>query len=127
MKRSSLILLAACLGLFATFYTGCQTVTDAGQSAVSYIRGDLRAPVGAPVTEVYQAARQAVASLQFIEARATADALTGEIHAYTAQDQKITIWVNEVTRQTSDITIRIGAIGDEALSRRIYAEILEAL
>ncbi len=127
MKRFPMILPVALMLMFTAFHVGCRTVTDAGQTAVSYIRGDLRAPVGAPVGEVYASARRAVESLEFVETRATADAISAEIHAITAQDQSITIWVNEVTRQTSDLTIRIGAIGDEALSRRIYGEILEGL
>jgi stress response protein SCP2 len=65
--------------------------------------------------------------LKFIKISEQADNLTGEIVARTAQDKKITIKLNKVTENVTEISIRVGMFGDQTISHSLLEEIKRGL
>jgi len=105
--------------------SGCLAVAAAGAAggSVAYIRGDLEATFDEPLNDAYNASREAIENLDFKLIKESKDAVSARILARTAQDEKITINLNETAAGMTAISIRIGRFGDEVLSNRILREI----
>src|SRR5690606_26303649 len=72
--------------------SGCIAVAaGAGASAIAYIRGELNTSLEATIAESAEAAQAAIADLRLTEISSKADALTAELIARDAQDNKIVI------------------------------------
>lgn len=111
---------------FAVFSGGCQTAPVAAGSAQYSLRS-LEANVDATLDESHAAVLDAVEALQFELTSERKDALNGQIVAQTALEETVTITVSKLTRSSSNITIRVGTLGDETKSRAIFDEIKKHL
>lgn len=119
-------LLAVSLLLLPVAMTpGCVAVVAgaAGAGAVAWVRGELDATVSARFDDVVAAANRAVADLQFAKVSEKKSAIDAEIVARTGQDKRIVIRLDRTSDTLSRVRIRIGLVGDEALSRLILDKI----
>ncbi|WP_404422016.1 DUF3568 family protein [Nibricoccus sp. IMCC34717] len=99
----------------------------AGAGVVAYIRGELAGDVDAGLDRTLRAANRAVEQLKFAKVSEKSDALTGTIIARTADDTKVEIRVERVTDSTTKVRIRVGLIGDQAISMQVWERVKGAL
>lgn len=103
--------------------TGCVAAKTAASDTVAWIRGALEVVLDNNIEDVGRAATKAVNDLKFNTVVSKVDVVSGQITAETAQGTDIGILLNKVTDRTTKVSIRVGAFGDEALSRLILDEI----
>ncbi|MFA4943614.1 MAG: DUF3568 family protein [Lentisphaeria bacterium] len=95
----------------------------AGAAGVAYVKGEMRGRMEAEPRGVEKAAVKAFEVLEIRKISAGASALDAEVVGRTATDKKVTVTAKAAGKAESDVAIRVGVFGDEALSRRIYDEI----
>jgi hypothetical protein len=110
--------LGSCLAL-------CYGAAEA--AGVEYRMGSLSAGVDASARRTFTAAQEVVEELELTVVKAEASEVDGEIIVTTARERKITLRIDAVTNGTCELSIRVGSLGDEDLSIRIYERILRAL
>ncbi len=120
---------ALVLGLATLFAAGCVAVVAAGAAGgtVAYVRGALKATLDQPVERVGVAATQAVQDLKFALVSSRVDAVSGDIIARTARDVKIEIQLKKVSDNSTQVDIRVGVFGDQAISQQVLAQIQKNL
>jgi len=107
-----------------TLTSGCIAVAaGAGAGTVAYVTGELKATVEANLDRTDAAANRAIADLQFAKVSEKRDALTATIVARTAEDKKVEIHIENTTQTTSTVKIRVGWVGNEAVSLKILDQI----
>ncbi len=125
--KKRLLILAGAATLIAV-PSGCIAVAaGAGATAVAYIRGELNAPVESTMDNAVRATRAAIADLKFNLVSEKADALSGEFVIRDAQDDRIVIGLKRQTDHITQVTIRVGTFGDEAISQTILESIKKRL
>ena len=127
MKKTFIVFILLLISL--PFISSCTVLVagGAGAGTVAYIKGELQANLEASFKKSFGATKRAVDNLRFIKISEQADNLTGEIVARTAQDKKITIKLNKVTENMTEISIRVGMFGDQTLSHSLLEEIKKEL
>lgn len=128
MNTSSLRarLLAALLCVIPVAWTtGCIAVAAgaAGAGAVAWVRGELDASLSNRLDAVDSATNRALEQLQLIKVSESKTSIDAEIVARTGQDKKIEIRLNRTGDTITRVRIRVGAFGDETLSRTILDKI----
>ena len=125
MKILSYVTSVAVMAFLLATQTGCLFAAGAAGAVaiVKYLDGDLDASVDAPPVRTVEAAKMAVQELQIKVATAQSSSLDGQLVAYTATDTKVKIKVNQLTEQSSKVTIRVGTWGDKDMSLRILEKI----
>lgn len=110
-------------------FSGCVAVVAgaAGAGTVGYLAGELRSPLEAPVDRAWQAVEATINERGYMVTKQSKDARTGILESRTADDQKVTIRVTEVTEDTSEVRIRVGTFGDEKLSLDLIRRIEDRL
>jgi hypothetical protein len=119
---ASAILLVSTTGCVALLVGGA-----AGAGAVAYQRGALVSTEAASLETTWNACRAAVKKLEFVETLNKKDALEGTLEAKTAQDKTVTFSLHRLTDTTTELRIRVGTFGDEALTRQIHDAVRKAL
>jgi hypothetical protein len=106
--------------------SGCTTtVMNPGtDSSATYRFGVLKAEENRDISSVYQAAEAAVADLGLSIIQKVKDQLEAKIVARDAQDKKIIIELVSLTKDTTEVKVRVGS-ADKA--RRIYQTIHDKL
>lgn len=99
----------------------------AGAGTVAYVRGELRSTLDAPYERVWSATQRALADLEMPVTAQEKDGLTGQITARATGDRKITVRLRKVTGTATEVRIRVGTWGDEAVSRQILEQIQRRL
>ena len=94
---------------------------------IAYISGDLESVESQNIEVVYSAALQAAQELELRVISKSKDALTAQIIARDAEDKKIEIKMSSNSEHTTKLSIRVGTIGDENKSQRIYQKIYNIL
>ena len=130
MKRflRTLIILVS----LSTILNGCGLIilggaAAAGAGTVLYVKGELKASEAVPLDKAYAASEKAIEDLGFYVVENKKDQLEGKITARTATDKKVTVKVERVNNELTDIKIRVGTFGDEPLSRQILQKIQDRL
>lgn len=95
----------------------------AGAGTVAYVRGELRATVDGTYDRVWSAAERALQDLDMAITAREKDGLTGQLTARASGDRKVTVRLRKVTGTATEVRIRVGTWGDEALSRQILEQI----
>lgn len=119
-------LLAALIVVIPVAWTsGCIAVAAgaAGAGTVAYIRGELDTSVSHNLDAVDRATNRAAEQLRFAKINESADALTRIITLRTAEDKKIEIKLTRTTDALTQVRIRVGIFGDEAISRALLDKI----
>ena len=132
-KKSSLVLRAvtvAGLTAMAVLQSGCLLVAAgavAGAGTAVYVRGELEASLRNGFESVGRAANRAIDQLQFKKMSETRDSLTVVIKAHTADATTVEIKIVRVTDVLTKVVIRVGVLGDQALSATIMEKIKGSL
>jgi hypothetical protein len=109
--------------------TGCLVVAAGAAAAgtVVYVRGDLKATLPNSYDAVVTVANQAIDSLRFRKTEEEGDALRTEIEARTGTDTGVDIDIIRVSDSLTEVHIRVGIFGDEAMSLTILEKMKESL
>ena len=95
----------------------------AGAGTVAYINGELKDTEGVAYDTVYNATLAAMNDLQYAVVSKEKDAVNAKITVRTSGDKKIEIKLVKQSATVTEIHIRVGTFGDEALSRQILDKI----
>ncbi|MBI2497215.1 MAG: DUF3568 family protein [Opitutae bacterium] len=120
--------MAGLLGISLAGLSGCLAVAaGAGAGAVAYVRGELEANLNTDYNKVVNSARSAINDLEFAKVSENKDALKAILVARTAMDKKVEITITNSGKKLTNIKIRVGVFGDEALSMSILDRIKSGL
>ncbi len=115
------------VALFAavTVNSGCVAVAaGAGAgAAVAYVRGQLDATLSADFDKAVDATNRAIQQLQYAKVSEHKDALVDTLVARNADDKKIEVRLETVSRGVTKVRIRVGVFGDEPTSIAILEKI----
>lgn len=107
------------LTLAALLLTACSTsapgVVNKGGTYETLLDGT--------TTKVTEAAKAAVADLKLKLVTSSATEIDGNVEALTANDTSVTVRVYRETERTSRLTIRVGTLGDQAMSMLLLEKI----
>lgn len=120
------------IGLSVLFCNGCAALlaggaVAAGAGTVVYVKGELQATVDGTMDHAWTASQAALKELQMPVTTEEKDALNGKLTARGAGDRKVTVRVKKVTGTSTEIGVRVGLWGDEAMSREILDKIKKHL
>jgi hypothetical protein len=124
----SYVLLA--LVALSAFYWGCAAAIvggAAGAGAVMYSKGELKSTEKAELDEVYDAAIDALKSLDLEVISQDKDGLTAKLVAKEENGDNIDIKLEKVPNDLTEMKIRVGAFGNEDRARLIQQEIRERI
>lgn len=130
MKRTcSLLILSLTIATFGSLSTGCVAIVAGGAAAAgtAYALGDLEFYVDAPARQVGAAIIAGGRDVGLSYISGAGDELTGKYLFRTADDQKVTITYKRKSDIFITVSIRVGNLGDEVLSRRISKAIQQRL
>ena len=124
--------LSLLLGLGLLSQTGCAVLligggVAAGIGGYAYVRGELKVTENASLDLVWDAALAAMKELEFPVTSQKKDSLTAELIARTARDKKVHLALKGLSDNSTELKIRVGAFGDEALSLTIQERIKKKL
>lgn len=113
----------------AACFTGCVAIVAGGAAAggTAYALGDLSVPVEATPAQLERAIKQGGRDLglQFISG--SGDSTAGSYLFRNAEDKKITVKYSTKSAVYYDMSIRVGNLGDEAISIQLQNAILKHL
>ncbi len=120
------------LGIILSFGSGCAAVAlvaggGAGAGTIAYLRGELKSMEDAPLEQTYQAAQKAIKDLEFIVTSEQKDAFSAKLVARSATDKRVEVNLKELSDKLTEVRIRVGTFGDEALSRLILEHLKKHL
>jgi hypothetical protein len=120
-KFTLLVVLAS----LVAFASGCAlfAVGAAAGAGYAYAKGELKTTEPAPMDRTWDATVAAVKELQFPIVEQSKDALEARLVAKKAQDKDIRIKLNKVADNSTELHVRVGAFGDEAVSHEILDRI----
>lgn len=107
------------------FLQGCTVaVIGAGEQVYSHVRGDLQGITPEPLESVYPASVEAIKSLQdYNMVEQNVNVLSGQIVAYDPEARKVQIDLKKTEHDQTEVTIRIGVLGNKLESVYIYDRI----
>jgi hypothetical protein len=114
-----------CVLLIASSFTGCLAAIGAGAAAggIIYYNGNLKEYIPHPVPNVHAAAVIALKNENFPVYTDEMDNRVARLKSEHHDGKDITIHIEKVTREASQITIRFGATGDHELSEALLDKI----
>ena len=128
MKNQQVIL--AILAIGATVLLGGCMLAAVGAGAagtVAYVKGDLEAVEAKKLDTVYDATKKALKQLELSVSVDTKDKISATIIARDSSDKKITVKLSAATEDSTNISIRFGAFGNETKSGMVLDKIKENL
>jgi len=118
--------LVVCLAVLAVGVVGCVPKMVSSDAAV-YQTGKLYASSGKDVDAVYQAAIKAMEKLELKVTDKAKDAFGAKVRAKSSDEKNIDVYIKPASDKRTEYSIHVGALGNEERSRKIYAEIENAL
>jgi hypothetical protein len=94
-----------------------------GVAGAVYVMGKLQEELNDPITAVHEATLQGLRDLDLPIAEDKSDKLAAHIESKLADGTHVWIDLNSIADSRTRLTIRVGAVGDEARSRKILAAI----
>jgi len=127
-NKLKVALLLAATSTAGICFSGCATVAVAGAAGtVAYMRGDLTASFDKTVAQVSAAVDAAEKELGLNQISATSDATTS-LHTFrNAQDKKIVIKSEKKGDNVTEVSVRVGTVGDKDMSTMIMDKIKKNL
>lgn len=107
------------LSVLLLVLNGCQT----DQPGATNTLGDYTTNVGATPDKVTDAANKACQDLKFADINAAGTKVDGKVTAKTAQGDDVMITIAQSGNDVSKVTVRVGASGDQAVSKQIVDRI----
>jgi hypothetical protein len=126
------LLMTAMMALLLAFGSGCVlfvagAAAGAGVAGYAWVNGEIKVTEAASLTRTWEASLAAMDDLQYPVTSKAKDALEGNVEARNAKDTSIKIRVKYISNTSTELRIRVGTFGDEALSRIILNKIHEHL
>lgn len=120
MKLRNLLLIIS-LGIIVLSGSGCASLVGGGTAAgtVTYTFGELKSIEEASLESTWEATQKTMKDLELIVTSKEKDMLTARLIARGVNDKKIVIKLKNISEELSEVKIRVGTFGDEALSRNI--------
>lgn len=117
------------LVVIAAMYPGCVLLAGAavGAGSAVYVRGKLKDTVNHPVRDVHEAARRSLMDMGLRIQDEQVDDLASWLRSEFADGKDVRIYVDSITDQASEITIRVGFFGDRSRSQSILDDIKDHL
>jgi hypothetical protein len=107
---------------------GSTAVTPDGSVAeYSWVRGEVTGTLPAQLPQVAQATRAAFDELNLVGVGGGVEGLKGELTARTAVGEKVRVKLKALDFDNTSVSIRVGQVGDKAVSLQLYRHIEEAL
>ncbi len=107
------------LGATPVLITGCST----DQPGATVALGDYSTNVSAAPDKVTTAAQKACADLKLNNINGNGTKVDGQVTAQTADGKDVTISIAQAGEDVSKVTIRVGAAGDESISKQLVDRI----
>jgi hypothetical protein len=123
MKVTHLGIVILSLGFFLVTLGGCQTDSP----GVTYTLGNYTAMVNASPDKVTNAAKKSLEQMKLTDISGAGTKIDGKVTAMTAQAEHVTINIEQAGENVSKVSIRVGATGDEAVSKQILDKIKDNL
>lgn len=123
------MLVAVLLVVSAVVFHGCASSKEGAKpkgvapGTAQYKMGSLKSVESTSIDKVYGATLKAMEELKLPVLQKSVDSMSGEIVARDVADKKITITLNATTDGMTNLSIKVGMLGDEAKSRLIYEQI----
>ncbi len=104
---------------------GCAVAAVGAAAGATYawVNGELKSTLNAPLPHVIKATRAALADLELVGIETRTDKLKGKVTARMADGTRVVIQVKAIDFKVTEIRIRVGKIGDKAVSEQIYRHI----
>jgi Protein of unknown function (DUF3568) len=118
-NRVALGVLAVCLLAVA----GCKTE----QAGVTNRVGTIKAVLAASPAAVTEAANEVLKDMDLVIINSSSTSIDGRVIARTAQDVKVRVDSEKLGENVSEVSIRVGKLGDSELSLTILNEVKEEL
>lgn len=115
MKFGILALSVLFAGLLLVNITGCGT----SQSGTTNTLGSYSANVNGTPDKATKAAQAACEDLKLVDIVANGTKVDGKVTARNAQGDAVTIDIEPAGENVSKVTIRVGAAGDNAVSKQL--------
>jgi len=113
----SILLNSGCFLFVAGAVAGAAVIT------VKYVDGGLDATYGNDYDSVVAATHKAIDQLGFAPAEERKDALSDTLNTHTAQGKGVTIVITRMDDKTTQVSIRVGPIGDIDMATAINDKI----
>jgi hypothetical protein len=126
MRSKQIVLIVMLIGS-AISISGCIVAAVGAVGTIAYAKGDLEAVESEKLDLVYEAALKSMEELEMYVILKEKDSLSAEIDARDSQDKKITIKLTATSQGTTDLSIRVGVLGNETQSMLIYQKIHDNL
>jgi hypothetical protein len=122
------VLTVSVLGVCLVLQSGCALFlvgagAAAGAGGYAWYNGELSSVESGSIEKAWAASQAAMKDLEFTITEQGKDSLTAHLTARTARDKKVTVNLKKQTEKLTEIKIRVGTFGDEALSSQILAKI----
>jgi hypothetical protein len=107
---------------------GSTSVTPEGSVAdYSWVRGEVTGTLSSPLPQVDEATRAAFEELGLVGVGGGLEGVKGELTARTAVGEKVRVKLKALDFENTTVSIRVGRVGDKALSLQLFRHIEEAL
>lgn len=121
---------ALSLLLALSLLTGCASTVvtgDGGTATWTWYRAQLETVLVEPLPAVEKAAAAALEGLDFVAVESVTDKLKGEVTARMADGTKISVHLKSLAPEQTRIRIRVGTLGDRAVSEQTLRHIEQRL
>ena len=119
MKAVLILVAMFGLSIMLMALNGCST----DQPGATNTLGDYTTNVAAAPDKVSDAANKACEDLKFQNINAAGTKVDGKVTAKTAQGDDVMINITQAGNDVSKVTVRVGASGDQAVSKQIVDRI----
>ncbi|HEX4056077.1 MAG TPA: DUF3568 family protein [Tepidisphaeraceae bacterium] len=119
MKLACIALSVLSVGFLLVSLPGCQTDTPGATTTL----GSYSTMVDASPDKVTAAAQKAAADLELSDIVGNGTKVDGHVTAKNAHGDAVTIDIEQAGENVSKVTIRVGATGDEAVSKQLVDKI----
>jgi hypothetical protein len=122
------LLITALLASLLVVSNGCLlfvagAAAGAGIGGYAWINGEIKVTEDASMDRTWSAVQAALKDLEYPVISQAKDALEGTVTARNASNTTISIKLKNLAKASTEIRIRVGTFGDEALSRTILNKI----
>ncbi len=126
MKRTMIV---SSLLVFVVCGFGCTSTFKAVEAdpGFTFLRGQLRGTLEAPLPEVETAVKAAMEDLDFVGIDVVSDKLKGEIKARMADGTKVKVAIEALDFESTEVKIKVGTWGDQSISVQILRHIRKKL
>lgn len=107
--------------LLSVTVSGCVAVVAGAGAAATYVwvRGNLETTFQHPLTAVEAATRTALEELDLVAIDGAVDGLKGKLSARMADGTKVSVRLKALDLESTEVSVRIGTLGDKAASEQI--------